>query len=434
MWDFAGGSQPAANHGHAGHHRPSVQMPAPIVASSSLPSDAWSTTPFPGSSYSYTASNPGSLRVPDIGPRSTSAQGHSHHHQHSHYHRHQRVQSSGALPLKIPASVVNRLPRPVSDFLHSVPQVISAAPSSRPVSSQSRPTSSTHHLNKPTVPNGHHSNHSIPTKPGTGPGTFQYSKCTGRKRALCIGINYLGMQEALRGCINDARHVREFLIKRWGYKPEDIVILTDDNPNPRSIPTRANILDAMRWLVRDAQPNDSLFFHYSGHGGQVKDKDGDEVDGLDEVIYPVDFKTSRYIVDDEMHRIMVKPLPRGCRLTALFDCCNSGTALDLPYIYGSDGRLKGRHVSQKAYAQKGTSADVITWSGSKDNQTSADTFAGGLPVGAMSFAFITSLRSEPKQSYQELLNSVRKILYPKYSQKPQMASSHPIDTSLRFIL
>ncbi|KIY73849.1 hypothetical protein CYLTODRAFT_416504 [Cylindrobasidium torrendii FP15055 ss-10] len=390
-------SQPTANHGRAGHHHPSIQMPTPI-----------------------------------IGPRSASAQGHSHHQHHSHHHRHQRVHSSGALPLKIPASVVDRLPRQVSDFLHSVPQVVSAAPSSRPASSHSRPpASTTHHLNKPAVPNnGQHSGHGIPTKPGSGPGTFQYSKCTGRKRALCIGINYLGMNEALRGCINDARHVREFLIKRWGYKPEDIVILTDDNPNPRSMPTRANILDAMRWLVRNAQPNDSLVFHYSGHGGQVKDKDGDEVDGLDEVIYPVDFKTSRYIVDDEMHRIMVKPLPRGCRLT----CCNSGTALDLPYIYGSDGRLKGRHVSQKAYAQKGTSADVITWSGSKDDQTSADTFAGGLPVGAMSFAFITSLRSQPKQSYQELLNSVRKILYPKYSQKPQLASSHPIDTSLRFIL
>ena len=57
--------------------------------------------------------------------------------------------------------------------------------------------------------------------------------------------------------------------------------------------------------MRDAQPNDSLFFHCelylrdllavsnlitladSGHGGQTKDLDGDEADGFDEVIYPV---------------------------------------------------------------------------------------------------------------------------------------------------
>lgn len=72
----------------------------------------------------------------------------------------------------------------------------------------------------------------------------------------------------------------------------------------------------MQWLVRDAQPKDSLFFHCerclltfrtpeltgrptdSGHGGQTKDLDGDEADGFDEVIYPVDFKQAGHIVDD----------------------------------------------------------------------------------------------------------------------------------------
>lgn len=54
----------------------------------------------------------------------------------------------------------------------------------------------------------------------------------------------------------------------------------------------------MRWLVRDAQPHDSLFLHYSGHGGQTKDLNGDEVDGLDEVIFPVDYKWTGHIVDD----------------------------------------------------------------------------------------------------------------------------------------
>ena len=38
-----------------------------------------------------------------------------------------------------------------------------------------------------------------------------------------------------------------------------------DSPSssPRQIPTRQNMIDAMRWLVQGAQPNDSLFFHYS---------------------------------------------------------------------------------------------------------------------------------------------------------------------------
>lgn len=100
----------------------------------------------------------------------------------------------------------------------------------------------------------------------------------------------------------------------------------------------------MQWLVRDARPNDSLFFHCpyrsssvahknaqlnsanfsdSGHGGQTKDTDGDEDDGFDETIYPLDFKQAGQLVDDEMHNIMVRSLPMGCRLTAIFDSVRS---------------------------------------------------------------------------------------------------------------
>jgi hypothetical protein len=152
----------------------------------------------------------------------------------------------------------------------------------------------------------------------------------------------------LRGCINDARNVQRFLCAYFGYKQEDIVMLTDDSTNPRQKPTKQNIISAMQWLVRDAKPNDSLFFHYSGHGGQTKDSDGDEADGFDETIYPADFKVAGHIVDDEMHSIMVKPLPPGCRLTAIFDSCHSGSVLDLPYIYSTEGKIKEPNLVAEA--------------------------------------------------------------------------------------
>ncbi|KAI0070425.1 hypothetical protein K474DRAFT_1670108 [Panus rudis PR-1116 ss-1] len=303
---------------------------------------------------------------------------------------------------------------------------------------------------------------------------FQYSQCTGKRKALCIGINYLGQQAELQGCINDARNMQRFLHEFFHYQPEDVVILSDDAKNPRQIPTKRNMIEAMQWLVRDAKPNDSLFFHYSGHGGQTKDTDGDEADGYDEVIYPVDFKTAGHIVDDMMHDIMVRPLPPGCRLTAIFDSCHSGSALDLPYIYSTEGKIKEPNLAAEAgqgllsavtsYARgdmsgvmtsvtglfkaatgntqkadkiakrtKTSPADVISWSGCKDSQTSADTVEAGSATGAMSFAFMTALRANPKQSYQVLLNNIRDILRSKYSQKPQLSSSHPIDTSLLFI-
>ncbi|KAJ7593222.1 peptidase C14, caspase domain-containing protein [Mycena floridula] len=303
---------------------------------------------------------------------------------------------------------------------------------------------------------------------------FQYSQCNGKKKALCIGINYTGQNGELRGCINDARNIQRFLCSQFGYKQEDIVMLTDDARNPRQLPTRENILNAMQWLVNGAHPNDSLFFHYSGHGGQTKDLDGDEADGSDEVIYPLDHERAGHIVDDEMHAIMVRPLPPGCRLTAIFDSCHSGSALDLPYIYSTEGKVKepnlaaeagsgvlsavssyakgdmggvfksamglvktatggGQKADKYAKATRTSPADVISWSGCKDSQTSADTQEAGNATGAMSYAFTTALAQNPQQSFQQLLNSLRNILKNKYDQKPQLSSSHPMDTNLLFI-
>ncbi|OKO99626.1 Metacaspase-1B [Penicillium subrubescens] len=239
---------------------------------------------------------------------------------------------------------------------------------------------------------------------------FQYSACTGRRKALLIGINYFGQANKLNGCINDVTNMSIFLHERFGYRREDMVILTDDQRNPMSIPTKNNILRAMHWLVKDAQPHDSLFIHFSGHGGRTPDLDGDEDDGFDDVIYPVDYQSAGHIVDDDMHAIMVRPLRPGVRLTAIFDSCHSGTALDLPYVYSTQGILKEPNLAKEAaqdlftvftaYGQgdlssmastaigffkkaanggqarertlqtKTSPADVVMFSGSKDTQTS----------------------------------------------------------------
>ncbi|KAJ7883111.1 peptidase C14, caspase domain-containing protein, partial [Mycena leptocephala] len=115
-----------------------------------------------------------------------------------------------------------------------------------------------------------------------------------------IGINYRGQSHELRGCINDAKHIFRFLVRYAGYRPEDIVVLTDDSPYARAQPTRQNMIDAMHCLVKGTQPHDALFFHcksHSGHGGQTPDFDGDEVDGYDDVIFPLDFQHVGHILD-----------------------------------------------------------------------------------------------------------------------------------------
>jgi len=91
-------------------------------------------------------------------------------------------------------------------------------------------------------------------------------------------------------------------------------------------------------------------------------------------------------------------------------------------------------ANQYTKATRTSAADVISWSGCKDSQTSADAQIGGRNTGAMSDAFLTALAQNPHPSYQQLLIEMRGILSAKYSQKPQFSSSHPIDTNLQFIV
>jgi hypothetical protein len=89
------------------------------------------------------------------------------------------------------------------------------------------------------------------------PPNFQLSNCQGRKRALLVGINYTGSKNALRGCINDVRNVKQFLVSLYHFKEEDMVVLTDDQADQKFIPTKENIKSGMKWLVHDAKANDS---------------------------------------------------------------------------------------------------------------------------------------------------------------------------------
>lgn len=222
----------------------------------------------------------------------------------------------------------------------------------------------------------------------------------------------------------------------WGYKESNVTTLTDDPAISKVLPTRANIIEQLKALVKDAKRNDALFFCYSGHGSQVINEDEDEIttekDGEDQTICPVDYERRGMIVDDLLNEIIVKPLPMGCRLTVLFDCCNSGSALDLLYMYGADGRIEdGANPDDP----KKSPADVVYLSACRDDQGAMTDFVDGPPTGALSHCFVDALTKQPEQSYLDvLLNTRRELAGKGYNQVPQLSSSHPIDTSLQFII
>lgn len=80
---------------------------------------------------------------------------------------------------------------------------------------------------------------------------------------------------------------------------------------------------------------------------------------------------------------------------------------------------------EKTKREKTSPAHVVQFSGCMDNQTSADAVIGGQATGAMSWALITALNQNRNRTLTDLLKELRRLLYGKYKQIPQMSTSHP---------
>jgi metacaspase-1 len=286
-----------------------------------------------------------------------------------------------------------------------------------------------------------------------------------RKKSLLIGINYVGSQHELKGCHQDVENMLEFLSYR-GYSsdPRSQVVLRDDyesvDPDSPFWPSGHNILAAMDWLV--SEPGVCGFLHYSGHGGQVPDVDGNRTTGLDDSIVPVDFEQRGQISSTLLHEHLVTNMAPNCTLFVILDCCHSGSAVELPFVYrsDSDGNIslmdnlrQGAHLIGEASdliqggfrydkigeardllsgatsffrglkhfgeqqgegedemeagefaGQYGSERKVVTmFSGCRDDQTSADARIGGESVGAMSWAFLETMKRNQNPSYLEVM-------------------------------
>ncbi len=250
----------------------------------------------------------------------------------------------------------------------------------------------------------------------------------------------------------------QFLISR-GYPADEksMVILTDARQG-MYYPSGRNILAAMDWLV--SEPGTQCFLHYSGHGGQVPDPDGDRDSGYDDTIVPVDFEQHGQIDSYTLHRRLVSKLPPSSSLFIVFDCCHSGSAVELPFVYrtddegnvslvdnvkqgfslvmaannliqggfttnkvidaehllaGAKGFFKSlTHQPQEAGLQEdddyqedwsSESKSVFMFSGCRDDQTSADANIAGSHVGAMSWALLETMHrygNDPNLSYVQV--------------------------------
>ena len=210
------------------------------------------------------------------------------------------------------------------------------------------------------------------------------------KSALLVGVNYVSDPvNKLNGCVDDVVNISNMLVDAYDYDRANIVILRDDLNSAGAMPTRANILSALKTLVSKSANCTEIWFHYSGHGSQVKDNSRDEVDGLDEVIVPCDFMQNGFIVDDELFTIIKDS---KCTTILLTDSCHSGSVFDLGWSFENK---MGTFVKTQNNSQLIQNPNIFMFSGCRDTQTSADDYSNFAvqAVGAFTTSFIDSLRA-----------------------------------------
>jgi hypothetical protein len=232
--------------------------------------------------------------------------------------------------------------------------------------------------------------------------------------SIHIGLNsvdpahYAGWSGNLRACEADAHSMNAISAAR-GF--QSTVFLTAQA-------TSANVINALQQAARDLKSGDILLITYSGHGGQVPDRNGEEDDGRDETWALYD----RQLVDDELYALWGL-FQAGVRIFMLSDSCHSGTMTRaIAAIPGTDAlyenstaALSGDLVSSNepsnfrvlpieiqdaTYMQNRdeydqiqkdnptgdktpVNASVILISGCQDNQTSMDGVNNGLFTGTL---------------------------------------------------
>jgi hypothetical protein len=246
------------------------------------------------------------------------------------------------------------------------------------------------------------------------------------RKALMIGMNYIGTTYQLQGCLNDVENISTKLTSSYGFLNANIIKITD---NTVTKPRRVDILSGFKNLLVNSVKGDLLFFYFSGHGGYVIDRNGDELDGYDERIYTSDMKT---ITDDELKQLIVKYLKKDVTLFVMFDSCYSGTMLDLKYQYLDSSNYNHYTENDKNLE---TSGNVFMISGCTDDQLSAEKYINPKYQGAMSWAFLLTLNSKPNCTWRELLINMRSLLVAdSFVQIPQLSTGRIEDIDKRVFL
>jgi len=278
-----------------------------------------------------------------------------------------------------------------------------------------------------------------------------------RKRALLVGVSDYCRDSTRRECngvtgkywwnLNAAPDVEaiEHVLtsERFGFRPDEIRVL-----KTKAETTHRNIIDTFKtFLIEQTRPGDIVYFHYSGHGGQVPDdkahgpnpKVGDELDGLDESLIPSDYVTrvdgSNNIRDDEIEQLLTGL--SGRHVTITVDSCFSGTitrggrSLARGLTFRGSNALSGNGFKDSAsglFADGfGLATDAVVISAARNDQTAGETVDPQTQkaMGAFTYALVRALAdARPETTYRDIFEEItEEVSREQFRQDPQLEGS-----------
>ena len=225
--------------------------------------------------------------------------------------------------------------------------------------------------------------------------------------------------------MNDVPHVQGAL-GLLGFPDENIHLLLNEAAS------REGILSALNELLVKAEEGDIFFIHFSGHGQQVVDNDGDELDGLDEAIVPFDsplkyvkgvYEGENLIRDEEMgiifDELRAKIGSKG-QVILVLDSCHSGTgtrgmgkARGTASIMGPKDFQQNKVVRERSMnIARGSTADLApmaSFFGASARELNFETLdQQSNPVGSLTYAY-TSVLAQMQDAYtfEELFDRIK---------------------------
>ncbi|NOT36423.1 MAG: caspase family protein [Saprospiraceae bacterium] len=238
--------------------------------------------------------------------------------------------------------------------------------------------------------------------------------------------NYSGWEGKLEGCLHDASKMFDMLISLQKIEIVDFCELTNEQA------TVANFTDLLKRFLTLTSA-EKLIITYSGHGGQVKDRNKDETDGLDETFCLYDGQ----VIDDDIYKMINAYGSINKEVILFVDSCHSGTISraerlgfltltqvdkdlnkkicprDISLLSRSHSIFKKSRISQKD-----NKIPLICFSACQEYQYSYDTPNGGLFTKALCEVIKPELKYEPL-----LLKVIPKIIK---LQKPRITYRNTI--------